>query len=130
MKLTHLDEDGRARMVDVGEKQLVKRMAAAEGKLFFSAHTYELVRTAGLPKGGPVEAARLAGIQAAKQTSHLIPLCHNLNLDWVDVQIELQQDGFLIRSRVRCRWTTGCRDGSAGRRLGSGLDSVRYVQSR
>lgn len=107
MKLTHLDEDGRARMVDVGEKQLVKRMAAAEGKLFFSAHTYELVRAAGLPKGGPVEAARLAGIQAAKQTSHLIPLCHNLNLDWVDVQIELQQDGFLIRSRVRCRWTTG-----------------------
>ena len=107
MKFTHLDEEGQARMVDVSEKQLVKRMAAAEGKLFFSAHTHELVRSASLPKGGPIETARLAGIQAAKQTSQLIPLCHNLSLDWVDVEIELQQDGFLIRSRVSCRWATG-----------------------
>jgi len=107
MKLTHLDEEGQARMVDVSEKQLIKRMAVAEGKLFFSELTYEIVRSGGLPKGGPIETARLAGIQAAKRTNHLIPLCHDLNLDWVDVQIEVQRDGFMIHSQVHCRWATG-----------------------
>jgi len=66
-----------------------------------------VIRKAGLPKGNPFEVARLAGIQAAKQTSQLIPLCHNLNLDLVDVQIELQEEGFLIRSEVSCRGATG-----------------------
>lgn len=107
MKLTHLDEEGQARMVDVSEKKLTKRIAVAEGKLFFSECTYEIVRNNGLPKGGPIETARLAGIQAAKRTNHLIPLCHDLNLDWVDVQIEVQRDGFMIQSHIHCRWATG-----------------------
>ncbi|MGH9339993.1 MAG: cyclic pyranopterin monophosphate synthase MoaC [Acidobacteriota bacterium] len=107
MKLTHIDEKGRARMVDIGGKELSSRSALAEGRLFISRSTREIVLGAGLPKGNPFEVARLAGIQAAKQTSHLIPLCHNLNLDFVDVEIELQDDAFLIRSRVSCRWATG-----------------------
>jgi len=106
-KLTHVDEQGRAKMVDVGTKDLISRKAIAEGKLFLSSQTGEVIRNAGLPKGNPFEVARLAGIQAAKQTSQLIPLCHNLNLDLVDVQIELQQEGFLIRSEVSCRGATG-----------------------
>ena len=106
-KLTHVDEQGRAKMVDVGTKDLISRKAIAEGKLFLSSQTGEVIRKAGLPKGNPFEVARLAGIQAAKQTSQLIPLCHNLNLDLVDVQIELQEEGFLIRSEVSCRGATG-----------------------
>ena len=107
MKFTHLDEQGRAKMVDVGRKDLISRKAIAEGKLFLSPQTGEVIRKAGLPKGNPFEVARLAGIQAAKLTSQLIPLCHNLNLDLVDVQIELQEEGFLIRSEVSCRGATG-----------------------
>ena len=107
MKLTHLDEKGRARMVDIGEKEVVQRTAVAEGRVFLSPQTAALIRDSGLPKGNPFEVARLAGIQAAKRTSSLIPLCHNLNLDFVDVQIELQEESFLIRSEARCRWATG-----------------------
>lgn len=107
MKLTHLDEQGRAQMVDVGDKEVVRRTATAESKLFISAHTHKLILDSALPKGNPFEVARLAGIQAAKNTSQLVPLCHNLNLDFADVQIELQEDAFLVRSRVSCRGSTG-----------------------
>ena len=72
-KLTHVDEQGRAKMVDVGTKDLMNRKAIAEGKLLLSSQTGEVIRKAGLPKGNPFEVARLAGIQAAKQTSQLIP---------------------------------------------------------
>ncbi|MEE8160717.1 MAG: cyclic pyranopterin monophosphate synthase MoaC [Acidobacteriota bacterium] len=107
MKLTHVDERGQARMVDISEKKMARRTAVAEGKLFILGRTRKLILETALPKGSPFEAARLAGIQAAKQTSQLIPLCHNLTLDLVDVEIELQEDAFLIRSRVCCRWATG-----------------------
>ena len=106
-ELTHVDERGRAKMVDVGGKEMIRRRASAEGKIFLSPQTGEVIRKAGLPKGNPFEVARLAGIQAAKQTSQLIPLCHNLSLDLVDVQIELQEEGLLIRSQVSCRGATG-----------------------
>ena len=66
-----------------------------------------MILETGLPKGSPFEVARLAGIQAAKQTSRLIPLCHDLNLDFVDVQIELTENELAIRSQVSCRWATG-----------------------
>ncbi len=107
MKLTHLDKLGRARMVDISKKELVKRVAVAEGRVFVSSQARKLVINSGMPKGNPFEVARLAGIQAAKQTSQWIPLCHNLSLDFVDVEIELQEQYFLIRSRVCCRWATG-----------------------
>ncbi len=106
-KLTHLDSQGNARMVNISEKQVVQRTARAEGSVRLSPGTGQLILGAGLPKGNPFEVARLAGIQAAKQTSRLIPLCHDLNLDFVDVQIELAEDVLAIRSEVSCRWATG-----------------------
>ena len=107
MKLTHLDNQGRARMVDVSHKPVQLRRAAAEGCLVVSPETILLVRDSALPKGAPLEAARLAGIQAAKWTSRLIPLCHDLNLDHIDVDIQLEKTAFAIRSQVTCRRTTG-----------------------
>lgn len=106
-KLTHLDSQGNAKMVDIGEKQIVRRTAAAEGHVRLSPGTGQLILESSLPKGNPFEVARLAGIQAAKQTSRLIPLCHDLNLDFVDVQIELDGSDLAIRSQVSCRWATG-----------------------
>jgi cyclic pyranopterin phosphate synthase len=94
-------------MVNIGQKAVVTRIATAEGKLFLSPGTQELIQQRSLPKGSPVETARLAGIQAAKQAHQLIPLCHSLNLDYADVEVELKKDCFLIRSRVECRWSTG-----------------------
>jgi cyclic pyranopterin phosphate synthase len=94
-------------MVNVGPKPAVSRRAIAEGKLFLSPGTGRLIQEQTLPKGSPVEVARLAGIQAAKQTHQLIPLCHSLNLDFADVEVELKENFFLITSRVECRRSTG-----------------------
>ncbi|UCF39453.1 MAG: cyclic pyranopterin monophosphate synthase MoaC [Acidobacteriota bacterium] len=94
-------------MVDISTKPRIERRAAAQGKVFISQATAEAVLSAGLPKGNPFEVARLAGIQAAKDTARLIPLCHNLNLDFVDVTIELREGFFLVSSQVSCRWATG-----------------------
>ena len=106
-RLTHVDPTGRARMVDIGAKERVRRTAAAVGRVLVAENARRAILEAGLPKGNPFEVARLAGIQAAKGTSGLIPLCHNINLDFVDVDVELDDTGFLIRSRVSCRWATG-----------------------
>jgi cyclic pyranopterin phosphate synthase len=94
-------------MVDVSGKTPGRRQARAEGRVSVSPGTASLVAASGLPKGNPFEVARLAGIQAAKLTSQLIPLCHNLPLDWVDVTIELQDATFLITADVICRSATG-----------------------
>ncbi len=94
-------------MVDVGSNAETARTATAAGSVFVSAATLELVRRSGLPKGNPFEVARIAGIQAAKRTADLIPLCHTLQLDYVDVRIELGTDRFLIESEVKCRRSTG-----------------------
>ncbi len=107
MSLTHLDKQGRSRMVDVSRKPVQLRTAVAAGRLVVSAETINLVRDSALPKGAPLEAARLAGIQAAKSTSRLIPLCHDLNLDYIDLDIRLEKTAFAIRSEVTCRRATG-----------------------
>lgn len=107
LQLTHVDSLGRARMVDVSDKAPTRRTAVAEGRVKVAPATLEVIRGSSLPKGNPFEVARIAGIQAAKETSRLIPLCHGLQLDFVDVAIELVQDGFRIRSEVRCREATG-----------------------
>ena len=107
MKLTHLDKRGRARMVDVGSKPRVVREAIAEGRVWISPATMQAVQEAGLPKGNPFEVARVAGIQSAKRTAELIPLCHSIGLDFVDVDIELEEDHFHISSCVRCCDVTG-----------------------
>ncbi|MFZ0427610.1 MAG: cyclic pyranopterin monophosphate synthase MoaC [Acidobacteriota bacterium] len=107
MEFSHLDAQGRARMVDVGGKPESARTATARGFVRVSTATTELIRRSGLPKGNPFEIARIAGIQAAKRTADLIPLCHTLHLDFADVQIELTEEGFEVRSEVRCRRSTG-----------------------
>ncbi len=107
VEFSHLDAQGRARMVDVGGKPESVRTALAEGCVFVSSKTIDRVRAAELPKGHPFEVARIAGIQAAKRTADLIPLCHTLHLDFADIRIELAADRFVIRSEIRCRRSTG-----------------------
>ncbi len=87
-ELTHLDEQGRARMVDVGEKPLQRRIAIAEGFFCAAPETLDRLMSGDLPKGEALAAARLAGIQAAKRCDALIPLCHTLPLDCVAVDFD------------------------------------------
>ncbi len=104
---THLDEEGRATMVDVGDKAETQRTAAASGKLRMSLETRARVLTGDVPKGNVVEVARIAGIQAAKRTAELIPLCHPLPLSHVDVQVEPHEDGLRVGASASCTGQTG-----------------------
>jgi cyclic pyranopterin phosphate synthase len=105
--LTHADAEGRVRMVDVSDKPTTARMAVAEGFVHVSAAARRLVRAGGVKKGDPLQAARIAGIMAAKHTSSLIPLCHPLPLSGVDVQVELSRGGIAIQATVRTTSQTG-----------------------
>jgi cyclic pyranopterin phosphate synthase len=93
--LTHLDDKGRARMVDVSDKAVSVRRARASGRLRMQTATLERILSGDLPKGDVLAVARTAGIMAAKQTSSLIPLCHPLPLDAVTVHFEREADGLL-----------------------------------
>lgn len=106
-ELTHLDRQGRARMVDVTEKSETVRAARAEAFVEMSAATVKLLREQALPKGNPLEVARIAGIQAGKKTSELIPLCHPLPLTHLDVSIEVIDTGARIEAVARTRAETG-----------------------
>ncbi|MFA9477007.1 cyclic pyranopterin monophosphate synthase MoaC [Phycisphaerales bacterium AB-hyl4] len=106
-KLTHMDEAGRARMVDVGEKAVTRRRAVAEGRVRISPKLAEAIQRNALAKGNLLEVARLAGIQAAKRTDELIPLCHGLPLDAVHVEAWVD-DGFVhLRAEAITNWKTG-----------------------
>jgi cyclic pyranopterin phosphate synthase len=107
--LTHLDETGRARMVDVSSKESTARIAKAEGQLRCDAATLPLVREGRTPKGSVVQTAELAGVMAAKRTADLVPLCHPLALTKVDVAIALEDDlpGFRVSAEVRTVSQTG-----------------------
>ncbi|HVG18881.1 MAG TPA: cyclic pyranopterin monophosphate synthase MoaC [Blastocatellia bacterium] len=107
MKLTHTDEEGRARMVDVGDKPVTARTAVASGFVRMARETIEAVRKHQTPKGDPLEVARIAGIMAAKRTSELIPLCHPLPMNQADVQIEVRDDGLAITATARTDGKTG-----------------------
>jgi cyclic pyranopterin phosphate synthase len=106
-KLTHVDSKGRSRMVDVTEKVQTQRVARAEAMVEMSPATVKLLRDNKLPKGNALEVARIAGIQAAKQTSSLIPLCHPLPLTHVDVTIEIIRTGARIESTATTKAETG-----------------------
>jgi len=97
MKLTHLDEKGRPRMVDVSAKPETERTARAMGEVGLSRETLELIASNRVPKGEVLNTARLAGIQAAKRTSEWIPLCHPLRLTQVDVELTLSPKEGLVR---------------------------------
>ena len=106
-KLSHVGADGRARMVDVGGKAITAREAVARGSVTMSATARRLVRTGVVKKGDPLQAARLAGIMAAKRTSELIPLCHPLLLSHVSVDLTPTRTGYTIEARVRTSGQTG-----------------------
>jgi cyclic pyranopterin phosphate synthase len=108
-RLTHLAEDGRARMVDVGGKAETERVAVAEGVLRMLPATLSALESGRTPKGDPLAVAQVAGIQAAKRTADLIPLCHPLALTQVDVELEPDAGipGVRARATVRLRGRTG-----------------------
>ena len=107
MTLSHLDEQGKARMVDVGGKEPMRRTARARGKIRLSPRTLELIRENQLKKGDALSVAQIAGIQAAKRTAELIPLCHPLALEQIQVWLEEQEDGVVAFAEVRCEGKTG-----------------------
>jgi cyclic pyranopterin monophosphate synthase len=106
-KFTHMDEKGHVKMVDTSEKAITARRAVASGLVRMSLETIRALRERRMPKGDPLEAARLAGIMAAKRTAELIPLCHPLPLSHIDVVINLDEDGIHLRSEVATNAQTG-----------------------
>ena len=106
-KFSHVDGSGKARMVNVGGKPLSRRMARASGRILMAQETVELVRKNEIAKGDVLAVARIAGIQAAKKTAELIPLCHPLPLDQVEVELELVPGGVEARAAARCTGRTG-----------------------
>jgi len=106
-KLSHIDRKGRVTMVDVGDKPVTAREAIARGSIAMSRKALRMIRTGAVKKGDPLNAARLAGIMAAKQTSALIPLCHPLPLSQVNVDLIPTARGYDIEARVRTTAQTG-----------------------
>jgi cyclic pyranopterin phosphate synthase len=106
-KLTHIDKEGRARMVDVTEKNETVRVARAEAFVEMSPETVKSLRDGAMPKGDPLEVARIAGIQAGKKTSELIPLCHPLPLTHLDISIQVIDSGARIETTARTKAETG-----------------------
>ncbi len=105
--LTHTDPDGKARMVDVGYKDVQRREAKASGFITLSEETIDLIRKNLIKKGDVLAVAELAGVQAAKQTSALIPLAHNIVLDKVGVVASIENNGIRATSEVYCTGKTG-----------------------
>jgi cyclic pyranopterin phosphate synthase len=105
--LTHVDEAGAARMVDVSEKLVVRRTSRARGRIALAPATVELIRANSIAKGDVLAAARIAGIMAAKRTSELIPLCHPIFVERVEVSLELEEDGLAIEASAVCTEKTG-----------------------
>jgi cyclic pyranopterin phosphate synthase len=105
--LSHVDKRGRVRMVDVGAKPETAREAVAHGRITIAPRALREIRAGRVSKGDPLQAARLAGILAAKRTSDLIPLCHPLPLSHVDVEIQSIKTGYALQARVRTTARTG-----------------------
>ena len=106
-ELTHLDEQGNARMVDVGDKPATVRVAIASAALLTRPEVITAIRDGAVAKGDVLAVARVAGIMAAKRTSELIPLCHPLRLDTVTVDLDLHEDRVTVRAEARCTGPTG-----------------------
>jgi molybdenum cofactor biosynthesis protein MoaC len=107
IEFTHLDDSGTVRMVDVSGKPPTRREAQASGWIVMKPETVALLTKDALPKGNVLAAAKIAGIQAAKQAANLIPLCHQLNLSWIELIFETLEDRIGIRATVRTRESTG-----------------------
>jgi cyclic pyranopterin monophosphate synthase len=106
-RFSHLDEKGAARMVDVGDKAVIRRTATAAGKVTMSPETVVALREKALPKGDALNTARIAGVMAAKRTPDLIPLCHGLNLTSVDLEFTVKDEEVEILAVIRASDRTG-----------------------
>lgn len=102
-ELTHIDEQGRAKMVDIGDKEASQRIAVAHGEITMAAETLELIEQGGHKKGDVFSVARIAGIQAAKTCSQLIPLCHPLMLTSVEIDLQLDRTHNRVRIEANCK---------------------------
>ena len=106
-QLTHLDEEGRLKMVDVGDKERTERVARVRGEIRMDAVTARLIADNKVAKGSVLEGARLAGIMAAKRTGELIPLCHPLNLTGVSVDFTVGEDSVEVEAEAKINDRTG-----------------------
>jgi cyclic pyranopterin monophosphate synthase len=106
-ELSHYDETGKVQMVDVSAKDATTRRAVASAKVILNSATLETLKTQQTPKGSPLEIARIAGIMAAKRTSELIPLCHQIDLSKVNVTAEVTDDGIYLTAEAVTTAQTG-----------------------
>ncbi len=108
-EFTHLDENGKARMVDVSDKAVTKRTAVAEARILVNKETFALISGGGIKKGDVLSVAQLAGVMGAKKTADLIPLCHNITTDSIDVSCMPEEETHSVRivARVTCTGRTG-----------------------
>ena len=104
---SHLDKSGNVKMVDVTEKIRTSRMAKAEGKIFMKSKTISAISDNQIPKGNVLTTAKIAGIQAAKKTFEMIPMCHQLNLSFIDIQFIISSDCIQIESIAKTKESTG-----------------------
>lgn len=107
MELSHINEEGRARMVDVTEKDVTSRSATASATVNVSPATMAIIRTGGVKKGDVLAVAQVAGVMAAKKTADIIPMCHPLALTAVDIRFELTDTEIHIEATVKCKGATG-----------------------
>lgn len=107
MELTHFNEQGRARMVDVSEKAVTYRTAKAAGRVWMNPETLEKVRQGSMAKGDVLAVAQVAGIMAAKRTWELIPMCHSLPLTSINITFAFQENALDIQAQVKCSGETG-----------------------
>ena len=107
MDLSHINEQGRARMVDVTDKESTVRIATAKGTVKVNRDTMALIRSGGMKKGDVLAVAQVAGIMAAKKTADIIPMCHPLRLSSVDINFELTDTEIIIQATVKCKESTG-----------------------
>ncbi len=107
MELSHIDNDGKMKMVDVSGKDIVRRTALARGKISLQKETIRLLKEGLLKKGDALACARVAGISAAKRTQELVPLCHNIFIDQIAIDFNVLEDGIEIEARTVCEAKTG-----------------------
>lgn len=109
MDFTHFDDKGRAKMVNVGEKEPTKRTAVAGARVFVNAETFGLIKSGGVKKGDVLTVAQIAGIMGAKRTPDLIPMCHTLIIDGVNLELELDEEKLSVEitATVSCTGRTG-----------------------
>lgn len=146
-KLTHADDEGKARMVDVGDKPMTDRMARVRGRIAMNEDAYRALRENRLAKGDALAVARLAGIQAAKRTADWIPLCHSIPLDRVEIRFDFRDPDLAIdvEAEARAHWKTGVEmealiavqaalaaiyDMAKALDRGMRIDSIRLVEKR